>query len=82
LQVRIGLSAGSPSLVEGDLLGLAVTLAFRVVDIARPGEVLVTSDVAGLARGLDWAFERRGSHHLKGMHEDVELFRVRSAARV
>ena len=38
--------AGEPALVDGDLLGLSVTVAFRVLEHAQPGEVLVTSDVA------------------------------------
>ena len=39
-------------MVDRDLIGLAVTVAFRILELAQPGEVLVTSDVAGIARGL------------------------------
>ncbi|MCU1465047.1 MAG: transcriptional regulator [Actinomycetia bacterium] len=76
LRVKIALSAGEPTMIERDLIGLAVTLAFRVLELARPDEVLVTSDVAGIARGLDWAFEPHGAHRLKGLQVPVEVLRV------
>lgn len=75
-RVKIALSAGEPELVDGDLLGLSVTIAFRVVDQAPPGEVLVTSDVAGLARGLSWSFDARGRHRLDGLSDPVDLLSV------
>jgi class 3 adenylate cyclase len=80
LRVKIALAAGQPAVVGQDLLGLAVTVAFRVVGLASPGEVLVTSDVAGLARGFPWSFEGRGRHTLKGLREPVELLRARPEA--
>jgi class 3 adenylate cyclase len=77
LRVKIALTAGEPTQVDGDLLGLSVTLAFRVVDLAEPGEVLVTSDVVGVARGLPWSFEALGNRQIKGMQERIDLFRAR-----
>jgi class 3 adenylate cyclase len=77
LLVKIALAAGQPAVVGQDLLGLAVTVAFRVVDLAAPGEVFVTSDVAGLARGFPWSFEARGRHSLKGLREPVALLAAR-----
>jgi DNA-binding SARP family transcriptional activator/class 3 adenylate cyclase len=76
LHVKIALSAGEPTMVERDLIGLAVTVAFRVLELAQPGDVLVTADVAGIARGLDWSFEPRGTHRLKGMHAPIEILRA------
>ena len=78
LGVKIALSAGEPALVDGDLLGLSVTIAFRVLDLATPGEVLVTSDVAGLARGLSWSFADRGREMLKGLSQPIDLLSVAS----
>ena len=77
LRVRVALTAGAPSVVGTDLLGVAVTLAFRVADLANPGDVLVTSEVAALARGLRWSFEPFGSHRLKGIATAVDVFKVR-----
>jgi class 3 adenylate cyclase len=81
LELRIALTAGAPTLVDGDLLGITVTLAFRIVDLAEAGDVLLTSDVAGLARGLGWSFERHGTHHVKGVHDAIEVLRVRPSTR-
>ena len=81
LAVKIALSAGEPTLVDGDLLGLSVTVAFRALEHAQPGEVLVTSDVAGLARGLSWSFDARGSRALKGLNEPVGLLTVSSRGK-
>jgi class 3 adenylate cyclase/tetratricopeptide (TPR) repeat protein len=74
LQVKIGLSAGVPTVVDRDLFGIAVTVAFRVTDCAAAGEVLVTADVARLASGTSWAFESRGAHSLKGVRQPVDLY--------
>ena len=43
MRVKIALSAGEPTMVDRDLIGLAVTVAFRILELARPGEVLATS---------------------------------------
>jgi DNA-binding SARP family transcriptional activator/class 3 adenylate cyclase len=80
LGVKIALSAGEPALVDGDLLGLSVTVAFRVLDLAKPGEVVATSDVAGLARGLPWSFADRGREMLKGLSHPIDLVSVASSA--
>jgi class 3 adenylate cyclase len=58
-----------------------VTVAFRVLDQALPDEVLVTSDLAGLARGLSWSFEARGRHRLKGLSDPVDLLAVAPRSR-
>jgi class 3 adenylate cyclase/tetratricopeptide (TPR) repeat protein len=73
-RVRTALAAGEPHVVGSDLFGLAVTIAFRVTDCADPGDVLVTADVAGLARGLPWKFDAQGSRTLKGVREPIALF--------
>jgi len=76
LRVKIAISAGEPTMVDRDLIGLAVTVAFRILELAQPGEVLVTSDVAGIARGLAWSFESHGLKQLKGLHAPVEVLRA------
>ncbi len=76
LRVKLAISAGEPTMVDRDLIGLAVTVAFRILELGRPGDVLVTSDVAGIARGLEWSFEPRGSHDLKGFHAPVDVLRA------
>ena len=74
--VRIALSAGEPELIGTDLFGLAVTVAFRLLSVAQPGEVLLTADVAGLVRGSDHSLAHRGHHRLKGLALPVECFAI------
>jgi class 3 adenylate cyclase/DNA-binding SARP family transcriptional activator len=76
LPVKIALAAGEPTMVDRDLIGVAVTIAFRILELAQPGEVLVTSDVAGIARGLAWSFEARGRYELKGLDAPIEVQRA------
>ena len=47
---------------------------------ARPGEVLVSSTVHDLVAGSDQALEDRGTHQLKGVDGDWQLFGVPGAA--
>ena len=62
----------------GDWFGSPVNLASRVTGVARPGSVLV-SESAREAIGDDerftWSFA--GSRRLKGIKDDVKLFRAR-----
>ena len=54
-----------------------MTLAFRAVSVAEPGEITVTDSVVALAQGGNWSFDSRGRHLLKGIDEEIELFAVR-----
>ncbi len=75
LDVCLGLHAG-PIIVrqDGDVGGLAVHAAARVMSKAGPGEVLVSDSVAYLVAEPNITFEERGRHELKGLPEPVELF--------
>lgn len=81
LDVRIGLHAG-PVVVrqDGDVGGLAVHAAARVMSKAGPGEVWVSSGVAGLITDPDIELRDRGTHELKGLPEEQQLFSVAVAA--
>ena len=47
------------------------------MDLAEPGEILVSDIVRGLARtSAGVAFEDRGEHDLKGIAEPQRLFAV------
>jgi class 3 adenylate cyclase len=78
LHVRIALTVGEPTPVGSDLLGIDVTLAFRAVSLAAPGEITVTESVVRLAQGGPWVFDPRGRHLVKGIDEEIALFAVRS----
>ena len=51
----------------------------RVVALAQPGEVLVTSTVRDLVAGSGIVFADRGTHHLRGVAEERQLFAVAEA---
>ncbi len=76
LEVRAGLHTGELEVMDGDLGGLAVHIAARVMDRADPCEVLVSSTVKDLVVGSGIAFEERGSHELRGVPGEWHLFSV------
>jgi class 3 adenylate cyclase len=76
LEVRAGLHTGELEVMDGDLGGLAVHIAARVMDSADPCEVLVSSTVKDLVVGSGIAFEERGAHELRGVPGEWQLFSV------
>jgi class 3 adenylate cyclase len=77
LQIRVGIHSGEVAMEGGQIRGVAVHAAARIVPIAEPGEVLVTAVTRDLADGAGLAFESRGRHRLKGIRRDHELSAVR-----
>jgi class 3 adenylate cyclase len=76
LEVRAGLHTGELEVMDGDLGGLAVHIAARVMDRAAAREVLVSSTVKDLVVGSGIAFEERGAHELRGVPGEWQLFSV------
>jgi class 3 adenylate cyclase len=76
LQVRAGLHTGELEVMDGDLGGLAVHIAARVMDRAAPSEVLVSSTVKDLVVGSGIDFQERGAHELRGIPGEWQLFSV------
>jgi class 3 adenylate cyclase len=62
--------------MDGDLGGLAVHIAARVLDQAAPSEVLVSSTVKDLVVGSGIDFQERGAHELRGVPGEWRLFSV------
>lgn len=81
LDVRVGLHAG-PIVVrqDGDIGGLAVHAAARIMSKAGVGELWASSSVAGLVTDPDVTFSDRGPHELKGVPGTQQLFSVSFAA--
>ena len=77
LEVRAGLHTGECELIDGKAAGIAVHTGARVASNASPGEVLVSSTVKDLVAGSGIEFEARGTHTLKGIPGDWQLFAVR-----
>lgn len=67
LDVRCGLHTGEIELRGDDVAGIAVHIGHRVSELARPGEVLVSSTVKDLVAGSGIQFSDRGAKTLKGV---------------
>lgn len=65
-------------LVGGDLHGITVHEAARVMSAAASDEVLVSEPVVALCRGTDLVFEDAGEYELKGVPGRLRLYRVTS----
>jgi class 3 adenylate cyclase len=76
LEVRAGLHTGELEVMDGDVGGLAVHIASRVMSEAAPNEVLVSGTVKDLVVGSGIDFEDRGEHELRGVPGDWRLFAV------
>jgi class 3 adenylate cyclase len=76
LDVRSGLHTGECILSEGDVAGIAVHLAARVLEEAGPGEIIISRTVKDLVAGSQISFEDRGDHKLKGIADRWQLFMV------
>jgi class 3 adenylate cyclase len=71
--VRIGIHAGEPIEEDGDIHGTSVVRAARIMETARPGQILVSSLVRELVAGRPFSFVDRGMHELKGIDEPTRL---------
>jgi class 3 adenylate cyclase len=76
LDVRAGAHSGEVEPQGHDIAGIAVHVGARVCSCAGSGEVLVTATLRDLVAGSGLEFEPRGSHALKGVPGEVELYAV------
>ena len=75
-EIRAGLHTGEIQLQNGDIGGIAVHLASRVMSVGGPGEVLVSGTLSDLVVGSGITFEDRGMHTLKGVPGEWRLLQV------
>jgi class 3 adenylate cyclase len=80
LEVRVGLHTGECELLDEDIGGIAVHIAARVLGRAGSGEILCSRTVKDLVAGSGFRFADRGSHRLKGIPDDWQLYAVELAA--
>ena len=76
LQIRSGIHTGEVELRNGGVDGIAVHLAARIMDLAGPAEIMVSNTVKDLVIGSDIGFEDRGTHALKGIEGEWQLYSV------
>ena len=79
LTVRAGLHTGEVEFRAGDIGGLAVHIAARVMAHAEMGGVLVSATVKDLVVGSDLAFTPRGAVTLRGVPGHWELYQLTSS---
>jgi adenylate cyclase len=73
--LRVGIAAGEVVTRGGDVYGVPVNLAARLVATAQPGEILV-DPVAAERADTEFALELRGARDLPGFAEPVEVYGV------
>jgi class 3 adenylate cyclase len=76
VQLRVGLHTGEVELRDGDVGGIAVHIAARVMAAAGPGEILASRTVRDLIVGSDIVLDDRGTHPLRGVEGTWQLFAV------
>ena len=81
LQIRVGLHTGECELLGDDIGGIAVHLAARVLGQAGAGEILCSRTVKDLVAGAGFGFTDRGTHRLKGVPDQWQLYAVQLAER-
>jgi adenylate cyclase len=77
--LRAGVASGEVLPRAGDFYGSPVNLASRLTAFARRGSVVATAAVKEAARG-EYRWSNAGRHRFKGVHDEISVYRVRSAA--
>jgi class 3 adenylate cyclase len=78
LEIRAAVHTGEVEIVPGNIRGLAVHEAARILALANASEVLVSSTTRELASGPDLDYEDRGVHKLKGVPTERRIFALRA----
>ncbi len=76
VSIRVGIHTGEVEVVGTDVRGVAVHAAARVMSLAGPNEVLVSSTTRDLLEGSELALEDAGTHELKGFSGARQVFRL------
>jgi class 3 adenylate cyclase len=74
VQIRAGLHTGEVELRDGDVGGIAVHIAARVMAAAQPGDILASRTVRDLVVGSDITLVDHGTQPLKGVEGTWQLF--------
>jgi class 3 adenylate cyclase len=79
IRIRAGVHIGECERRGDDWSGMAVHVGARISAMAGPDEVLTSRTVRDLSAGSGLRFESLGTHQLKGLPEETEVFRVSTA---
>jgi class 3 adenylate cyclase len=76
LRIRGGVHTGEVELASGDVRGVAVHTAARIMALAEAGDIWISATVHDLVEGTGLDFEDRGRHVLKGIPGERQLYRL------
>ena len=74
IDVRAGVHTGEMSQKEGSVGGITVHIGARIMSLAGAGEVFVSRTVKDLVAGSGLRFVDRGTHPLKGVAEEWQIY--------
>jgi class 3 adenylate cyclase len=74
LEVRVGIHVADIDRRGDDISGVGAVIAARILNLAAPGEILVSTAAVSAATGEPIQFEPRGEHHLKGIPGTWPIF--------
>lgn len=74
IRIRAGIHVGECEKRGEEWSGMAVHVGARIAAFAGPGQVLASRTVRDLSAGSSLIFEHLGTHRLKGLPEDIEIF--------
>jgi len=74
IEIRAGVHTGECERIGEKFAGIAIHTGARVLGLAAPSEVLVSSTVKDLVAGSGLRFRDRGTHSLKGVSGEWRLF--------
>lgn len=77
IATRAGVHTGEVEFVDGDLRGLAVHLAARIMDAADPGATIVSGTTRELTIGGGIEFVDRGTREFKGISGERPVYEAR-----
>ena len=81
LQIRAAIHMGEVEVMDRKVGGIAVHAASRLLSLAGPGQIYVTSIVRDVVAGGDTLFADRGVHELRGVPGEWRVYEVEEAAR-
>jgi class 3 adenylate cyclase len=76
LSVRVGVHTGECEMVDADVHGIAVHVGARILELAAPGQILVSSTVRDLVAGSGIRFGESRHVELAGMPGTAGVFPV------
>jgi class 3 adenylate cyclase/pimeloyl-ACP methyl ester carboxylesterase len=76
MEITAGVHTGEVELRGDDVGGIGVHIGARIAALAQPGEILVSRTVKDLVTGSGIVLEDRGSHTLKGVPDEWQVYAV------